>query len=215
MPNWCHNTIDIHGDHEELKKFQEACQVKNQETGETFNSFNQLFPIPDELAETTAGWFGDKDKQAEQTAKELSNLEKYGHKDWYEWALANYGSKWGAQDVEFSELSPGETYLTGTYNSAWSPADGLIKQISTLFPTLLFSVVSTEESDAFVCFSIFRNGKLIAEDGETPALPAEILKLSETDNDAFYLELGDWQTRYFDLWNEKAEIQVYKALSSK
>ena len=215
MPNWCHNTMDIHGEYEELKKFRVACQVKDEETGNIYASFNKLFPIPDELAETTAGWFGDKDKQAEQTAKEISNIQKYGYKDWYEWALANYGTKWGAKDVELSELSPDETVMTGTYETAWSPADGLILKISELFPGLVFSVVSTEESDAFICFSIFSNGELLYEDGEQPVIPAEIEKLNETDIDLFYEKLMDWQTEYFDLWNEKAENETQKVLLSE
>lgn len=215
MPNWCYNTIDIYGEHEELKKFQVACQVKDEETNETYTSFNHLYPCPEELTNTLAGSFGDKEKQEELIAQQKSNIEKYGHKDWYDWALSEWSTKWGAKSIEFTDMEEGDTYLTGRYETAWSPADNLIRKISELFPGLVFSVVSTEESDAFVCFSIFSNGKLLAEDGEQPVIPAEILKLSETDDDSFYNELGDWQTRYFDLWNEKAEIQVQKVLSSK
>ena len=216
MPNWCNNTMDIHGEYEELKRFSLACQAKKEDDGGKYLSFNQLFPIPAELEDTVAGWFGDTEKQAEQTAKEKSNIEKYGYKDWYEWALANYGSKWGAKNVEFGdEVTEGATRITATYESAWGPTDGLIRKISELFPSLVFAVVSTEESDAFVCYSIFRNGELIAEDGETPEIPAEIEKLHETDTDLFYEKLMDWQTEYFDLWNEKAENETQKVLLSE
>lgn len=215
MPNWCHNTIDIYGEHEELKKFQEACQVKDKETGEAFVSLNHLFPCPEELLNTTAGWFGEEEKQTELVIKQKSNLEKYGYKDWYDWANGEWGTKWGARDVWLGELSPGETFITGTYDTAWSPADGLIKQISALFPTLLFSVVSTEESDAFVCYSIFKEGKLKAEDGEVPEIPSEIAKLADENNDSFYDELSEWQTNYFDSWNLKAQDKVLELLKSK
>lgn len=215
MPNWCHNTIDIYGEHAELKRFHDACQIKDKETGEAFVSFNHLFPCPEELSNTTSGWFGEKEKQIELEAKQESNLKKYGYKDWYDWANNEWGTKWGARDIWLEELSQDKTVLTGTYDTAWSPADGLIKQISALFPTLLFSVVSTEESDAYVCYSIFRNGELKAEDGETPAIPAEIVKLNETDNDAFYDQLSEWQTNYFDSWNLKAQDKVFELLKSK
>lgn len=208
--------MDIHGEYEELKRFSLACQAEKENGDGKYLSFNKLFPIPAELEDTVAGWFGDTEKQTEQTAKEKSNIEKYGYKDWYEWALANYGSKWGAKNVEFSdEVTQGATHITATYESAWSPADGLIRKISELFPSLIFAVVSTEESDAFVCYSIFSNGELVAEDGETPEMPVEILKLSEADDDSFYEKLMDWQTEYFDLWNEKAETQVQEVLSRK
>ena len=218
MPNWCHNTMDIYGDYEELKRFTLAC--KTEETNESGKSLslNQLFPIPDELANTVAGWFGEGTPEHEELKiKQKANIEKYGVKDWYDWALDNYGSKWGANNFEFEEddLSPGDTYFSATYDSAWSPADGLIRKISELFPGLTFAVLSTEESDAFICYSIFRNGQLMAEDGETPEIPAEIVKLNETDTDLFYEKLMDWQTEYFDLWNEKVTSRAKQVLSSK
>ena len=36
-------------------------------------------------------------------------------------------------------------------------------------------------------------------------MPAEIMKLGETDDDSFYERLMDWQTEYQDKWNGKAD----------
>lgn len=222
MPNWCDNQLEVVGDRDELQRFVDATK-NNSEEGS--HGLNHLFPIPEQLVETTSGWFSDPDEQAKQTAKEEANVAKFGHKDWYDWALENWGSKWGATNFDWTsfdyeldedgvlhgapskvlKVKDTDKYIGANFQSAWGPCDGLIKTISTQFPTLIFSVVSTEESDAFACYSIFRNGELLAEDGETPKMPAEIKKLGETDDDSFYERLMDWQTEYQDKWNGKAD----------
>jgi hypothetical protein len=222
MPNWCDNQLEVVGDRDELQRFVDATKNNNEEGS---HGLNHLFPIPEQLVETTSGWFSDPDEQAKQTAKEEANVAKFGHKDWYDWALENWGSKWGASNFQWTsfdyeldeesvlhgapssvlKVKDTDKYIGANFQSAWGPCDGLIKTISTQFPTLIFSVVSTEESDAFACYSIFRNGELLAEDGETPKMPAEIMKLGETDDDSFYERLMDWQTEYQDKWNGKAD----------
>jgi len=222
MPNWCDNQLEVVGDRDELQRFVDATKNNNEEGS---HGLNHLFPIPEQLVETTSGWFSDPDEQAKQTAKEEANVAKFGHKDWYDWALENWGSKWGATNFDWTsfdyeldedgvlhgapssvlKVKDTDKYIGANFQSAWGPCDGLIKTISTQFPTLIFSVVSTEESDAFACYSIFRNGELLAEDGETPEMPAEIMKLGETNDDSFYERLMDWQTEYQDKWNDKAD----------
>ena len=217
MPNWCYNSIDIYGESSELQKFVEATKIVG-EDGITGYGLSQLFPIPQELVDTTSGWHSDPDEQAKQTAKEEANIAKYGYKDWYDWACApdNWGTKWGDSDFDWTnldsenlKLEPTDVCISAYYQTAWSPADGLIRNISAKFPSLTFSVVSTEESDAFACYSIFRDGKLLAEGGEEPKRPKE---LTDENSEGFYDKLNDWQTETFDRWSGEADRALGKIL---
>ena len=226
MPNWCDNQLEVVGDRDELQRFVDATKNNNEEGS---HGLNHLFPIPEQLVETTSGWFSDPDEQAKQTAKEEANVAKFGHKDWYDWALENWGSKWGASNFQWTsfdyeldeesvlhgapssvlKVKDTDKYIGANFQSAWSPCDGLIKTISTQFPTLIFSVVSTEESDAFACYSIFRNGEVVVEDGEQPQMPKELEEyLAKDENngsDEYFEMLHNWQLEYQDKWNSEAD----------
>lgn len=54
----------------------------------------------------------DEGKQA------FDNLEKYGYKDWYDWSIAYWGTKWNAYDVEY--LDGDDTRLHFRITTAWS-----------------------------------------------------------------------------------------------
>lgn len=224
MPNWCYSNIDIHGDQDELQKFVDATKI-TAEDGIVHHELNHLFPIPAELKATPSAWYGEEDKQAEQTALEQANIAKYGYKDWYDWAYdsKNWSTKWGACDFEWTSfdvddnhiVGPTDSYISAKYQSAWGPADGLIRNISAKFPKLVFTVVSTEESDAFVCYSIFRDGNCLAEECEEPAQPAELEGLYEKDSEAFYEQLGDWQCEYQDKLSSACDRALERILIDK
>lgn len=221
MPNWCYNDMDVMGDRDELQRFVDETKTTD-EKGNVYFSLNHLFPIPEELANTTSGFFGDPEEQAKQTAKEEANRAKFGYKDWYDWACdpKNWGTKWGTCDFEWTSLddkytvAEGETLITAYYETAWSPADGLIRNISAKFPTLTFSVVSTEESDAFAGYAIYRNGDTLADDGEEPEYPKHLSELMENNEDEYYEQLNDWQNDTKEKWSNAADEALSKYLEA-
>ena len=216
MPNWCYNDMDVMGDRDELAKFIEATKFTN-EDGKTEFGLNHLFPVPEEV-NSHSGFFSDPEKQAEQEAKEKASLEKFGYKDWYDWACAdeNWGTKWGACRLEWKcldendQMFPTDQYISAYYETAWCPADGLIRNISAKFPNLIFSVVSTEESDAFVCYSIFRNGKTVAAEAKDIEYPQWLTDLYMSNEDEYFEKHNDWRCEYADEYHSKAD----RALSS-
>ena len=180
MPNWCDNELDVFGTATELQRFVDATKYKEGE--ESGYALKHLYPCPQELRDTEARWYGDETKQTEQNKTEQANIEKYGSRNWYDWANLNWGTKWGDCEFDWTNLDsktfkvePTDKCISAHYQTAWGPADGLIRNISGQFPTLHFSVVSTEESDAFAIFSIFHNGELVAEGGLTPEMPTEVI----------------------------------------
>ena len=115
MPNWCNNTITLSGPKDKITSIYNKAKESNE-------FLEQLYPMPKEL-EITAGYLGDGDEQKELEARQQANLEKFGHKDWYDWRVANWSTKWDV-DAENLELSKDGTTITGWFDSAWAPPTG-------------------------------------------------------------------------------------------
>jgi len=58
----------------------------------------------------------------------LENKKKYGHKDWYSWSCANWGTKWNA----YSQEDHGVNKIT--FDTAWSAPFPVIEKLSEMFP---------------------------------------------------------------------------------
>ena len=116
MPNWCSNGVRIrHSDPMKIKLLKDACLE------EGFCNF--AIPVPQDLKDTIAGWSGDPVEQAENERKEKANLAKYGVKNWYDFCVNQWGTKW---DVQFDsiDVSDDGLELTGSFESAWAPPVG-------------------------------------------------------------------------------------------
>jgi hypothetical protein len=104
MPNWCNNGITLrHANPEMIQRAATTLQA-----GQFLQEF---IPCPKELTETVAQ-FGTNDH-------EKANLDKYGYASWYDFNVANWGTKW---DVESDnvEILDANT-LTAGFDSAWAP----------------------------------------------------------------------------------------------
>lgn len=102
MPNWCNNSLTVsHPDKEMMIKFAEG--VRN---GTLFDTF---IPMPAELRDTTS---------PSETNETL--IEKYGHSDWYSWALDNWGCKWDCTAGDF-DLDEDGLSGNGWFDTAWGP----------------------------------------------------------------------------------------------
>ena len=124
MPNWCSNHITVRGgDQAEIQRLAKALSEG------TF--CNAVVPTPQELTETVAGSFGDDAQQKALELREQTNVEKYGYKNWYDFQVANWGTKWdvSGEAVEIDEDGLG---FSGAFESAWAPpvriAEALVEQ---------------------------------------------------------------------------------------
>ena len=131
MPNHCSNTIVISGPSTELQKFcgglKKFFGYKESEDGE-LSLFMSYLPMPVELQDTP---------------------------NWYDWALENWGSKWGDYDTDLELF---DDQITGYYTSAWGPCNEGIVKLSKLFPELTFSVKYHEPGMAFMGGQVCQNG---------------------------------------------------------
>ena len=122
MPNWCNNTVEVyHPDPSKLKALVEA-----------FNEgkfCNHIIPVPKELTETVSGHCGEGYAQDLNQFKMELNLKYFGAKDWYDFCVARWGTKWDVGgDSAYSdpvELKEGQNDVTLGFDSAWSPPVGV------------------------------------------------------------------------------------------
>lgn len=138
MPNWCQNTVmfdfseALDRDAEKMREFLKG-------SGEDKVGLLQVFyPMPDDL-NITSGWFGDAIKQADSEAKQVSNLASYGYKDWYDWRIANWGTKWDVnrldvvlngcyrddKQVDMNEATKFEV----SFDTAWAPPSEFLQWV--------------------------------------------------------------------------------------
>jgi len=157
MPNWVSTTLTVRGSEEEIKRFKDG--IKDSKILESY------VPCPTELHETVAGYVGD-DKAEEHRKQQESNIAKYGHKDWYDWAYDNWGTKWGDCDTDISEpmaFSDGSWEVQARYMTAWGPADAGFLKVSAMFPTLLFTFDYDEEAGFFAGTQAMHDGASVFE----------------------------------------------------
>lgn len=115
MPNWCNNSVSItHTDPDKLRSLVEAVNAKR------FLDF--VIPVPQDLTETVAGFPGEELREAHE-AKEQSNMEKYGFKNWYDFCVNRWGTKWDVEAYDTVEFDPAG--VTFGFDSAWSPPTGV------------------------------------------------------------------------------------------
>lgn len=114
MPNYCNNNLILtHDDPEMVVRAFNAL-----ECGEFLSEF---IPVPLELKKTMSGFHGDPDKQARLEAQNTRNLAKYGYKDWYDYCVGEWGTKWDVGEQGASDIHPGGRMLHTFFDSAWSP----------------------------------------------------------------------------------------------
>ena len=122
MPNWCSNSVTFK--HTDLNELQRLVDAYND--GETMQT---MFPCPCALRDTTSGFLGKgTPEQAALEKQQAENLERYGAKDWFDWCVANWGTKWdfGRKDhhgpaAEVKTKPDGTHYVELGFDTAWSP----------------------------------------------------------------------------------------------
>jgi hypothetical protein len=88
------------------------------------------------------------------------NLETYGAKNWYEWCIKNWGTKW---DVEGAGGRNGDDHASYTFDSAWGPPREAFIEISKNFPGLTFDLEYYEPGMCFCGRLEIQNGEMLSD----------------------------------------------------
>jgi len=186
MPNHISTNFRVTGPTAEVKRF-----IKDAAGQGSVLSLNNLLPMPSELqfvsspvkimtqAEIDKQWADWKiNKEAGKNSsfekdkpfglgitKENSDSykAKYGVDNWYDWTIANWGSKWGVYDeTEWDITEDGDISSAGIwYQTAWSPVTIAWERISKNYPTLEFFHEFADEGGAFVGNQLIQDGNII------------------------------------------------------
>jgi hypothetical protein len=152
MPNHCSNETTIHGDPSDLDRFIKAVGPDG--------IAKSLVPMPEEIADTPDAYGGTEEEKAAREAKQAENLEKYGARTWYDWAINNWGTKWGDYDL-ILEWS-GDEHVHARYTTAWGPMLEALRYISGLFPNLTFLTTYDEPGMCFCGAAAHYRGEMVA-----------------------------------------------------
>jgi len=125
MPNWCANSLKLVATTAESEKklaeiVQELSRAKT--ANESPSLFALIKPIPEAL-HITSGWLGkDTPEQAALEIQQAANLKTYGYKDWYDFCIGEWGTKWDAKTCDEAEpFEVNGNEVTIFFDTAWAP----------------------------------------------------------------------------------------------
>ena len=155
MPNWCSNTLAIHGPTADVDKFMEDNKgietgpdygLSDGETRELPLSFERAIPTPDQSR------FEGMDYT--QTRAEPDY--------WYNFHVHNWGCKWNLGDetyVERRDSEDGTSTVIYTFETAWSPPEAWLATVAPNYDTLSMKLEYREEGMGFAGILGFHKGR--------------------------------------------------------
>jgi hypothetical protein len=103
--------------------------------------------------------FEERVKRETELAKIYSsNIEKYGYRTWYDWSIANWGTKWNAYDVDF--------HMKGhfRFDTANNTPQPIFQKLSEMFSEVEITVEYADEDIGYNCGRYsYENGELTEE----------------------------------------------------
>jgi hypothetical protein len=192
MPNHTANNFTITGPKDTVLAFIERAKETNpDELDPKQLSLNSFIPMPSELKHTTsptriqtqeeidATWAEWKRKKAiselgsyEQhrpfglglTRQQYDELiSKYGATNWYDWCVANWGTKWDCYEVGAWNINDHRDHTisaTICYETAWSPVTEFWCKVSEMYPECEFFHEFADEGGGFLGHETIVNGEV-------------------------------------------------------
>ena len=177
MPNYVINRVKINGNVETISKVKkQIVNTKNKNGDVVPFSFQNIIPRPVSLdipsftgVEIGIDYInGDEAKKkeieerfttcenGENILKEyirlakiaLDNIKKYGNKDWYDWNIINWGTKWDACDPSV-ETTDNEIILE--FRTAWSTPKPVFLKLAKQYPELMINIDYADEDLGYNC----------------------------------------------------------------
>ena len=125
---------------------------------------------------------------------------EFGAKDWYDWSINNWGTKWNAYYTSVTMLS--DTTAEIDFDTAWSGVPDIVLKLIEMFPSLKFEYLFADEDMGYNCGEGYsKNGEFYFEMLEPCSVEAmrtyAICKGYEIDD--FYQDSdGHWHNREWE-----------------
>ena len=178
MPNWCNNTIEL--SHTDRSKMEALVAAVNEG-----KFFNHVIPVPESLS-IVAGRVGeDTDpKQIDLEAQEKLNESQHGYKNWYDFCVNEWGTKWDTEAYDTVILPADSNRVTFGFDTAWGPATGVYEALLDqgfdvrayyYEPGMCFAGIFDENGDD--CYDINGTSEWVQEN--IPGVLDEMFAISE------------------------------------
>lgn len=184
MPNWTNNVLELA--HEDPAMIARAQKAFNED-----RLLEEFVPVPESL-KVVAGRVG-ADGTPEQElleAEEKVNFAKYGYKNWYDYCVNEWGTKWDLCSEGCPATLGEDGRLTMSFDSAWSPPIGAYEKLVDLgFSVrayyyeggMCFAGVWEDGIDDYYDLSDCRNADEM--EAELPSVLDEMFAISESVRD--------------------------------
>jgi hypothetical protein len=205
MPNHVANILTIEGEEQAVQKC--LSEIKGQGEDQ-YIDFNTFAPMPKELEKTQSPVkiISQKEYDAQEAriaAGDLTEMEKnfgfsrgitqemsnrfkqeFGADNWYDWHLANWGTKWNAYDQYSDEGSE-----VISFNTAWSTPEDAMIALSSKYPELTFHIQYADEDFGHnVGEYTVKDGEIIEDNiPEGGSLDAYRMAMEIRDDQNYYL----------------------------
>lgn len=145
MPNHVTNLVRLKGDTDHIKNLREA--IKNDELGLGSIDFEKVIPMPADIFRGNLG---------------AAERAKYGERNWYDWSIKNWGTKWNAYGNvgDLGVKAPDMICFT----TAWAAPHKVISKLAQMNPDLEVEHYWADEDLGFNC------GKRVYVGGEVKSL---------------------------------------------
>ena len=146
MPNHCNNALLVEGPKVELNRFFNSCireelgESSKRIPSEFYIDFNRLVPLAEDA-----------------TNSDRSDL---------------WGTKWNSYSCNqlFLPRSLGDNRVLFTFDTAWSPPLRTFFNGSRLYPNLVFTMLSFEQSNGFASIYQIKNNEFIYKNVDSPEM---------------------------------------------
>jgi len=149
MPNYCYNSLSVHGDRAELDKFHKKMTANENSEVRLLETF---LPTPTELI-------------PEPMVTDDGRVIGIMSDEQYDWCVKTWGTKWPEGDMTVDDF-PDMTMLQ--FSTAWSPPIAGIKAIAKMFPSFEFIMEWSEEGMGFIGASYHKGDTEVILDEEMP-----------------------------------------------
>jgi len=132
VPNICENELSIYADGDQQEALLKTL-TKRVKSKESVFDFNKLVPSPDwDNTPNEDGEFPVIDEDA-PAFMQIKKFPLSGKSDdrWYDWRCTNWGTKWGACEIEITQDD--EDFLEITFNTAWSPPEPIVEALRSKY----------------------------------------------------------------------------------
>ncbi|MCF0126529.1 MAG: hypothetical protein HUJ68_12400 [Clostridia bacterium] len=126
---------------------------------------NTIVLSEQELAKILAKYAQNEIEELRKIANKCEeNMKNYGYKDWYDWAIAHWGTKWNTVDTIIDMEKQ-----TIEWRSPWTYPIEVLTTLSSQYPSYELTLEYAEERPGYISGKIIlKNGKIVLDDQYIP-----------------------------------------------